>query len=70
MFDDARTRDDFGNGRYVRNVFEQAKMNQATRLVELDFDEITDVELSTITAEDIVAPPSPKRVEKQKIGFC
>ena len=70
LFDDARTRDDFGNGRYVRNVFEQAKMNQATRLVELDFDEITDVELSTITAEDIVAPPSPKRVEKQKIGFC
>ena len=70
LFDDARTRNDFGNGRYVRNVFEQAKMNQATRLVELDFDEITDVELSTITAEDIVAPPSPKRVEKQKIGFC
>lgn len=70
LFDDARTRNDFGNGRYVRNVFEQAKMNQATRLVELDFDEITDAELSTITAEDIVAPPSSKRVEKQKIGFC
>ena len=45
-------------------------MNQATRLVELDFDEITDAELSTITAEDIVAPPASKRVEKQKIGFC
>lgn len=70
LFDDARTRNDFGNGRYVRNVFEQAKMNQATRLVELDFDAITDAELSTITAEDIVVPPSSKRVEKQKIGFC
>lgn len=70
IFDNAKSQSDFGNGRYVRNVFEQAKMNQATRLIELDFDTITDAELSTITAEDIAIPPSTKRIEKQKIGFC
>ena len=28
LFEAARLQGDFGNGRYVRNVFEQAKMNQ------------------------------------------
>ena len=32
-FDIAKANEDFGNGRYVRNVFEQAKMNQASRLL-------------------------------------
>lgn len=70
LFDTAKAQTDFGNGRYVRNLFEQAKMNQAVRLAGLDFDKITDAELSTITAEDIVAPPLLKADEKQKIGFC
>ena len=70
LFDNAKAQSDFGNGRYVRNVFEQAKMNQAVRLVALDLDRITDAELSTITADDIVAPPHIKNNDKQKIGFC
>jgi hypothetical protein len=45
-------------------------MNQATRLMTLDFDRITDTELSTITADDVIIPPSPKKIEKSKIGFC
>lgn len=70
LFDTARLQDDFGNGRYVRNVFEQAKMNQATRLLAFDLDRITDAELSIIRADDIVAPPRPKNNVIQKIGFC
>ena len=50
----ARSNTDFGNGRYVRNIFEQAKMNQASRLLEKDFDDITSDEITTITAEDII----------------
>jgi SpoVK/Ycf46/Vps4 family AAA+-type ATPase len=67
-FDLALTNTDFGNGRYVRNMFEQAKMNQASRLLEKDFDSITADEITTITADDIVLP-EPKKCEKRRIGF-
>ena len=68
-FDIARTATDFGNGRYVRNIFEQAKMNQASRLLEKDFDSITTDEVLTITADDIIIPKQTK-CEKRRIGFC
>lgn len=68
-FDIARQNSDFGNGRYVRNMFEQAKMNQASRLLEKDFNNITADEITTITAEDIIIP-EPKKCEKRRIGFC
>lgn len=40
LFDAARNESDFGNGRYVRNVIEKAKMAQASRLLTMDFDSI------------------------------
>lgn len=40
LFDAARTGSDFGNGRFVRNVIEKAKMAQATRLLTMDFDSV------------------------------
>jgi AAA+ superfamily predicted ATPase len=67
-FDLARTNIDFGNGRYARNMFEQAKMNQASRLLEKDFDSITADEITTITADDIIIP-EPSRSERRRIGF-
>ena len=68
-FDVAKANEDFGNGRYVRNIFEQAKMNQASRLLEKDFESITADEITTITADDIVIPEEPKS-QKRRIGFC
>ena len=68
-FDVARLNVDFGNGRYVRNIFEQSKMNQASRLVTKDFDSITLADISTITAEDIVIPDIGVNNTKH-IGFC
>ena len=68
-FDIAKAENDFGNGRYVRNVFEQAKMNQASRLLEKDFETITTDEITTITADDIVIPEATKP-QKRRIGFC
>ena len=65
----ARLNVDFGNGRYVRNIFEQSKMNQASRLVTKDFDSITLADISTITAEDIVIPDIGVNNTKH-IGFC
>jgi SpoVK/Ycf46/Vps4 family AAA+-type ATPase len=69
VFEDARKRSDFGNGRYVRNLLEQAKMNQASRLLEYDFDAITAEEIKTIKAEDIVIPEVKTEV-KRTIGFA
>ncbi|MBQ9785492.1 MAG: AAA family ATPase [Clostridia bacterium] len=68
-FDVAKTNDDFGNGRYVRNIFEQAKMNQASRLLTKDFESITADEIITITADDIAIPEVGGR-PKRRIGFC
>ena len=68
-FDIARANEDFGNGRYVRNIFEQAKMNQASRLLEKEFESITTDEIITITADDIVIPEAAQP-PKRRIGFC
>jgi hypothetical protein len=52
----------------VRNILEQARMSQATRLMEADFDLITTEDVVTIKAEDI-AEPKAKPKEKRRIGF-
>lgn len=69
IFETARKQSDFGNGRYVRNVLEQAKMNQASRLLGYDFEDITTEEITTIKAVDIVIPEI-KIESKPKIGFA
>ena len=52
LFDGARNESDFGNGRYVRNVIEKAKMAQASRLLTMDFDSIESEDIALITAEE------------------
>ena len=70
IFDAARAESDFGNGRYVRNMIEKAKMAQATRLLTMDLDSISRNDIITIRAEDIEAPTSPAKPAKRPIGFC
>ena len=41
----------FGNARFVRNLFEEAVSNQASRLV--DADEPTEEQLTTLIAADL-----------------
>lgn len=43
----------FGNGRFVRNVFESAVGHQALRLVDVDDADLTDADLTTLTAADL-----------------
>ena len=69
IFDAARRESDFGNGRYVRNVLEKAKMAQATRLLSMDLDSITKKDVATVCAEDIEEMPLSHKPEKRKIGF-
>ncbi len=61
---------DFGNGRYVRNVIEKARMAQASRLVRLPFEKVTRDVLSTIMEEDIEIPEKVCTAVKHPIGFC
>lgn len=69
VFENARKQSDFGNGRFVRNILEKAKMNQASRLLEYDFDTITTEQIKTIKAVDITPPPEVKKESKRTIGF-
>lgn len=69
VFKDARRQHDFGNGRYVRNLMEKAKMNLASRLVAADPETVTKRMLTTIEAEDIETPPRKAVVTERKIGF-
>ena len=70
LFETARHESDFGNGRYVRNVIEKAKMAQATRLLAMDFDSVGKEDIALITAEDIEIPKTHTNQEKKRIGFC
>ena len=67
--DVARLDNDFGNGRFVRNLLEKAKMKQAGRLLSLDYDKIKKEDVVTICAEDI-EPLTERKKEKVKLGFC
>ena len=69
LFESARQKSDFGNGRFARNIIEKAKMAQANRIMKMDFEKITDDDLFTICAEDIEIPEISNK-STVKIGFC
>lgn len=70
IFEQNRTLSDFGNGRFVRNVIEKARMAQATRLLSMDFDSLKKSDVVTICAEDIEIPEGHVVKEVRRIGFC
>lgn len=57
IFDKVRITDNFGNGKYVRNLFEQAAQNQAVRLLKLreQASDIRKQEMFLLTKEDIAS---------------
>lgn len=69
VFEEARKQPDFGNGRFVRNLIEQAKMNRAGRILTLDPESITQRELTTLCAEDIETPAAKPGTKIREIGF-
>jgi len=68
ILENAMLEPDFGNGRYMRNLYESARMKQSSRLITIDPGKITKPELTTLTADDFTAPPSNNR-KVEKIGF-
>ena len=69
FFNQARTCPDFGNGRFVRNIFEQAQMRQSTRLISVKLGEITKDDITTLVADDFVLPEGLGASERRQIGF-
>lgn len=70
IMDNAREQADFGNGRFVRNVIEKAKMAQNCRLVRMDYDSVTIDDVKRICAEDIVIPMNESKKTNHRIGFA
>ena len=68
IFETVCAEKDFGNGRYVRNMLDKARMAQATRLLEMDLDSVTKDDVLTITAADIEVPETVKPI-KRSLGF-
>lgn len=69
VLDMARNTEDFGNGRYVRNLIEKARMESANRVVQMNYEDVTEETLQTLTAEDIPLHDATRSYEKRKIGF-
>ena len=69
IFQQARENNDFGNGRFARNLVEKAKMAQAQRLMKKDLECITDYDLTTLRAEDFEVPPLKKAPRSAPIGY-
>ena len=72
IFENAIGSGDFGNGRFVRNLVEQAQLAQAVRLSTLDFDSLSGDDLITLCAQDFSQINTGIRLDenrKQRIGF-
>lgn len=69
IFEKVRNTDNFGNGRFVRNLLEQAMQNQAVRLLSLrtQASDIRKKEMFLLTREDI-APLNEGLTEERALG--
>lgn len=70
IFKSAVSREDFGNGRYVRNILEQAILRQSRRLVVgKSGSKIMTKELNRLIADDFVMPVGVDESKRNVIGF-
>lgn len=66
----ARTKEGYGNGRFIRKILEESQMNIAERLYGLTPDEITEEMLTVIEADDITESEEEETETRKLIGFC
>ena len=60
----AMKNEDFGNGRFVRNLYEKARMNSASEIVERGR-----WERMTLTSDDFTSAAETEKEEKKAVGF-
>ena len=66
----ARKNNDFGNGRYVRKLLEEAEMNIAERVYKLKKSDITTEMITTIEECDVPEYDEDQNANTKKLGFC
>lgn len=69
IYESARKNSNFGNGRFVRKMLEEAEMNLAERVAQLKESAITTKLLTTIEEEDIQETEEKKVKGKKQMGF-
>lgn len=70
IFETASRNKDFGNGRFARNIIENAKMLHARAVCKLDSKKITNKKLLSLTASDIESPDNKYTEARPRIGFA
>ena len=60
---------DFGNGRFVRKLLEEAEMNLAERILQVSESELTEQLITTIERSDIPKVQEKKTEKRNPIGF-
>ena len=60
----------YGNGRFARELVEQAMLSQASRIVALPEDKITDEGIRYLIAEDFPEPKAEEKAVRRTIGFA
>nr|MCR4589026.1 AAA family ATPase [Lachnospiraceae bacterium] len=69
IYDQARKKSDYGNGRFVRKMLEEAQMNLAERILGLDPETLSNEALTTIEEEDITEPVVSSEKGEKSFGF-
>lgn len=63
-----KTNDNFSNGRYVRNIYEKVKIEQANRVSSSDAEDINLIKKCDI--ENVLENIKPIEIKKTRIGFA
>lgn len=69
-FESVKDSRDYGNGRFARKMLEEAEMNLAERICQMDETEITIEVLTTLEESDIPEIPMETKRQLKKIGFA
>lgn len=67
-FEKAKGEENFGNGRYVRSLFEKVKFEQADRIMQTNSKSINNI--AKVDIERAIQTTTFKEKETRKIGFC
>ena len=70
IYESVRESSDYGNGRFVRKIIEEAEMNLAERILKEDESKISEELLKMIEEEDIPDVEAKAKYEVKRIGFC
>ncbi len=66
IFNEATEEKDFGNGRFARNLFEQARLRQASRVLHIPSP--SDADIRTLIADDFIESEG-REEQRRQIGF-